>query len=109
MTDSLSTGVSTGDMNTRLELFLDKKQKGLQKVGILGQRILSRHAELEERVRQLRDLEAQPGNNDQDLDSEIREWYRELTEMVEAWDAQLTQSLGPKVCPLCPFFALREN
>lgn len=107
MTDSLSTGVSTGDMNTRLELSLDK-QKGLQKVGILGQRILSRHAELEERVRQLRDLEAQPGNN-QDLDSEIREWYRELTEMVEAWDAQLTQSLGPKVCPLCPFFDLREN
>ena len=100
MSDFFSAGVpSIGDMRAHLQLLLDNKEKQLQHVGTLGQRILSQQVQLDERVRQLHDLEAELGDN-QDLDSEIRERYRELAEMVKAWDTdntQLTQSFGPKV------------
>lgn len=100
MSDFLSTGVpSIGDMRAHLQLLLDNKEKQLQHVGTLGQRILSQQVQLDERVRLLHELEADLGD-DQDLDSEIRERYRELMEMVRAWDTdntQLTQSLDPKV------------
>ena len=98
MSDFPSSAVpSIGDMRAHLQLLLDNKEKQLQQVGTLGQRILSQQVQLDERVRQLHELEL--GDN-QDLDSEIRERYRELTEMVRAWDTdntQLTQSFGPKV------------
>lgn len=103
MSDFPSSGVpSIGDMRAHLQLLLDNKEKQLQQVGTLGQRILSQQVQLDERVRQLHELEAELGDN-QDLDSEIRERYRELTEMVRAWDGdntQLTQSFDPKVRPL---------
>lgn len=103
MSDFLSPGVpSIGDMRAHLQLLLDNKEKQLQQVGTLGQRILSQQVQLDERVRQLHELEAELGDN-QDLDSEIRERYRELTEMVKSWDTdntQLTQSFDPKVCLL---------
>jgi len=107
MSDFLSPGVpSIGDMRTHLQLLLDNKEKQLQQVGTLGQRILSQQVQLDERVRQLHELEAELGDN-QDLDSEIRERYRELTEMVKSWDTdntQLSQSFDPKVCPLSILF-----
>jgi len=102
MSDFIPQGVpSIGDMRAHLQLLLDNKEKQLQQVGTLGQRILSQQVQLDERVRQLHELEAELGEN-QDLDSDIRERYRELTEMVKAWDVdntQLTQSFDPKVCP----------
>jgi hypothetical protein len=102
MSDLHSTGVpSIGDMRANLQLLLDNKEKQLQHVGTLGQRILSQQVQLDERVSQLHELEAELGD-DQDLDSEIRERYRELMEMVRAWDTdntQLTQTFGPKVRP----------
>ena len=100
MSDFFSSGVpSIGDMRAHLQLLLDNKEKQLQQVGTLGQRILSQQVQLDERVRQLHELESELDDN-QDLDSEIRERYRELTEMVRAWDTdntQLTQSFDPKV------------
>lgn len=113
MSEFLSPGVpSIGDMRAHLQLLLDNKEKQLQQVGTLGQRILSQQVQLDERVRQLHELEAELGDN-QDLDSEIRERYRELTEMVKSWDTdntQLTQSFGPKVRPFSrSFFDPREN
>jgi len=102
MSDFFSTGMpSIGDMRAHLQLLLDNKERQLQQVGTLGQRILSQQVQLDERVRLLHDLEAELGDN-QDLDSELRERYRELTEMVKSWDVdntQLTESFGPKVCP----------
>lgn len=102
MSDFFSSGVpSIGDMRAHLQLLLDDKEKQLQQVGTLGQRILSQQVQLDERVHQLHELETELGDN-RDLDSEIRERYRELTEMVKAWDTdytQLTQSFGPKVRP----------
>ena len=113
MSDFFSTGVpSIGDMRGHLQLLLDNKEKQLQQVGTLGQRILSQQVQLDERVRQLHELEAELGDN-QDLDSEIRERYRELMEMVKGWDTdntQLTQSFGPKVCSQSyPFFDPEGN
>ena len=101
MSDSPSQVMSVGDMETHLKLLLDKKDKELQQVGTLGQRILSQQVQLDERVRQLHELEAKLGDN-QDLDSEIRKRYKELTETIKAWDmdnAQLTQSFDSKVRP----------
>ena len=86
-------------MKSHLQFLLDNKEKQLQQVGTLGQRILSQQVLLDERVRELHKLEADLGDN-QDLDSEIRERYRKLTEMVEVWDAdnaRLTQLFTPKV------------
>ena len=108
MSDALSPSVpSTGDMNAQLQLLLDSKEKELQQVGTLGQRILSQQVQLDERVRQLRELEAERVDN-QSLDPKILEQYRELTEMVKAWETdniQLTQSLDSKVRPFsCPSF-----
>ena len=113
MSDFLLPGVPPiGDMRAHLQSLLDNKEKQLQQVGTLGQCILSQQAQLDVRVTQLHKLETELGNN-QDLDSEIRERYRELTEMVKAWDAdniQLTQSFGPKACTLsCSFFDLGEK
>ena len=92
--------MSTGDVKTHLEL-LDEKEKEPQQAGVLGKRIPSQQIELGERVRQLRHLEAQPGDN-QNLESEIRERDEELTETVKARDTdnpQITQSLDSKVRP----------
>ena len=112
MADFLSVGVpSIGDMRAHLQLLLDNKEKQLQQVGTLGQRILSQQVQLDERVRRLHDLEAELGDN-QDLDSEIRERYRELMETVKAWDTdntQLTQSFGPKVRPYSRSFLYPEE
>jgi hypothetical protein len=102
MSDFILQGMpSIGDMRAHLQLLLDNKEKQLQQVGTLGQRILSQQVQLDERAHQLHELEAELGDK-QDLDSEILERYRELTEMVKSWDvdnAQLTQTFGPKVCP----------
>lgn len=100
MSSFLFPGISSiGGMKSHLQFLLDNKEKQLQQVGTLGQRILSQQVLLDERVRELHKLEADLGDN-QDLDSEIRERYRKLTEMVEVWDAdnaRLTQLFTPKV------------
>lgn len=113
MTEFLSTGVpSVGDMRAHLQLLLDNKEKQLQQVGTLGQRVLSQQVQLDERIRRLHELEAELGDN-QDLDSEIRERYRELMEAVEAWDTdnnQFAQSFtSPRVRPCSrPCFSPEE-
>jgi len=102
MSDSLSPGVPTiDDMKSHLQILLDNKEKELQQVGTLGQRILSQQVQLDERVHQLHEFEKELGDN-QDLEPEVRRRYGELTEMVKAWETdntQLTQSFGPKVRP----------
>lgn len=108
MSDSLSPGVPPiGDMKSHLQILLDNKEKELQQAGTLGQRILSQQIQLEERVRQLYELEEELGDN-QDFEPEVRKRYGELMKMVKAWDAhntQLTQWFGPKVRPFsCSLF-----
>jgi hypothetical protein len=100
MADFANNGLSSiGDMRLHLQNLLDLKEKQLQQAGTLGQRILAQQVELEERVRQLQEVEADKGD-DEDLDSDIRDRYRDLANVVKAWDSengQLSSNLGSKV------------
>lgn len=97
MAGHISSFSSSGDMRELLQNLLDSKEKQLQQAGTLGQQLLTQRMELEERIRQLQDL---------DLDGEdaddIRDKYRELADTIKAWDAeneQLSSAFGLKVCP----------
>jgi len=96
---------TAGDMKFHLQTLLDNKEKQLQQAGSLGQRVLAQQMELEERIRQLQDLEADKGE-DEDIDEEALERYRELSETIIAWDAenaQLSSAFGSsKVCTNYP-------
>ncbi|KAF8905236.1 hypothetical protein CPB84DRAFT_1745558 [Gymnopilus junonius] len=87
---------TAGDMKFYLQNLLDSKERQLQQAGSLGQRVLAQQMELEERIRQLQELEADKGEDDQ-IDHEARERYHELAETVVAWDqenAQLSSAFG---------------
>ncbi|KAF8889574.1 hypothetical protein BD779DRAFT_1662013 [Infundibulicybe gibba] len=87
---------SAGDMKFHLQNLLDSKEKQLQQAGTLGQRVLAQQMELEERIRQLQELEADKSEED-DIDAEARERYRELADTIIAWDsenAQLSNAFG---------------
>lgn len=84
---------SAGDMKAHLQILLDSKEKQLQQAGTLGQRVLAQQMELEERIRQLQEIEA--GRNDDDeVDAEASTRYRELAETISAWDAENAQLSG---------------
>ncbi|PPR01243.1 hypothetical protein CVT24_006007 [Panaeolus cyanescens] len=88
---SLNDPFSTaGDMKFHLQNLLDSKEKQLQQAGSLGQRVLAQQIELEERIRQLQELEAHKGEDDE-IDHEARERYRELSDTILAWDAENAQ------------------
>ncbi|PPQ80542.1 hypothetical protein CVT25_001575 [Psilocybe cyanescens] len=87
---------TAGDMKFQLQNLLDSKEKQLQQAGSLGQRVLAQQMELEERIRQLQELEADKGEDDE-IDHEARERYRELADTIVAWDtenAQLSSTFG---------------
>ncbi|KIK68458.1 hypothetical protein GYMLUDRAFT_54091 [Collybiopsis luxurians FD-317 M1] len=78
---------SAGDMRSHLQSLLDAKEKQLQQAGTLGQRVLAQQMELEERIRQLQELDADK-SDDEELDLETKEKYQELAESLLAWDAE---------------------
>jgi hypothetical protein len=87
---------SAGDMKFHLQNLLDSKEKQLQQAGTLGQRVLAQQMELEERIRQLQEIDADKGE-DEEIDDEARDRYRELAETIKAWDtenAQLSNTFG---------------
>ncbi|KAH7926165.1 hypothetical protein BV22DRAFT_1087687 [Leucogyrophana mollusca] len=89
---------STSERKFQLQLLLDEKEKQLQQAGTLGQRVLAQQIELEERVRQLQELDAERGDEDE-FDSDARERYRELAETIKTWNlenAQLSSTFGTK-------------
>ena len=86
--DPLTLTFSTsGDLKYHLQTLLDAKEKQLQQAGSLGQRVLAQQMELEERIRQLQDLEADKGE-DEGIDGEARERYAELADTIVAWDRE---------------------
>lgn len=90
---------SAGDMKFHLQNILDSKEKQLQQAGTLGQRVLAQQMELEERIRQLQEADADKPEDDE-LDAEAAERYRDLAETIKAWDAenaQLSSAFGNKV------------
>lgn len=109
MSEFANNGLSSiGDMRLHLQNLLDLKEKQLQQAGTLGQQILAQQVELEERVRQLQEVEADKGD-DEDLDSDIRDRYRDLAVIVKGWDAEnglMSNSFGSRVTRL---FFVRAN
>ncbi|THH03317.1 hypothetical protein EW146_g10465, partial [Bondarzewia mesenterica] len=94
-------------MRHHLQNLLDGKEKQLQQAGALGQRVLAQQVELEERVRQLHEIDADKTDDDE-IPADMRERYRELAESVKAWDAenvQLSSVFGSKV-RFSPSFSL---
>ncbi|KAE9407873.1 hypothetical protein BT96DRAFT_1013781 [Gymnopus androsaceus JB14] len=81
---------SAGDMRSHLQSLLDAKEKQLQQAGTLGQRVLAQQMELEERIRQLQELDADKGD-DEELDLEAKERCKELAESLISWDAENAQ------------------
>ncbi|EGO03686.1 hypothetical protein SERLA73DRAFT_165305 [Serpula lacrymans var. lacrymans S7.3] len=95
---SAHTFSSAAEMKFHLQSLLDSKEKQIQQIGILGQRLLTQQAELDERVRQLQEIEGDK-SEDEDMDTEARERYRDLAEVISTWDtenAQLSSTLGSK-------------
>ncbi|KAG1730816.1 coiled-coil protein [Suillus paluster] len=92
---------SAGQRKFRLQLLLDSKERQLQQAGTLGQRVLAQQIELEEKIRQLQEFDAERAE-DEELDTDARERYRELAETISAWDAenaQLSSAFGQKRPP----------
>ncbi|KAJ7204776.1 hypothetical protein GGX14DRAFT_500974 [Mycena pura] len=95
---------SAGDMKYHLQSLLDAKERQLQQAGSLGQRVLAQQMELEERIRQLQELDADKLDDDE-VDDEARERYRELAGTLRAWDnenAELSSAFGSKRPPSPP-------
>jgi hypothetical protein len=93
---SLNAISSAGDMRFYLQNLLDSKEKQLQQAGTLGQRVLAQQMELEERIRQLQEIEADKSDDDE-VDPGVRDRYRELADSIMAWDtenAQLSSAFG---------------
>lgn len=87
----LTSPVSPGDMRSHLQNLLDDKEKQLQHAGTLGQQLLAQRMELEERIRQLQDLEMDAGSDDEDAEMSVRERYRDLADTVKQWDTENEQ------------------
>lgn len=78
---------SAGDMRFRLQALLDNKEKQLQHARMLSQRVLAQQMELEEMIRQLQEPDVE-GEDDNEVDAEATERYRELVETMRTWDAE---------------------
>ena len=87
----LTSPVSPGDMRSHLQNLLDDKEKQLQHAGTLGQQLLAQRMELEERIRQLQDMELDAGSDDEDAEMSVRERYRDLADTVKQWDTENEQ------------------
>lgn len=85
-TASLST--NGGDMRFYLQTLLDGKEKQLQQAGTLGQQLLAQRMELEERIRQLQELDLDGDDDLAAADTGVRDKYRELAETIKQWDSE---------------------
>jgi DNA replication protein DnaC len=96
-------------MKYHLQNLLDSKEKQLQQAATLGQRVLAQRVELEERIRQLQEMDADK-TDEEEIDSEGRERYRELAKTIEGWDEENAVLSGAfdtgKVCLFFSFSVL---
>ena len=102
---------SQGNMRLHLQALLDNKEKQLQSAATLGHQLLAQRMELEERIRQMQELELDGSGSDDGLDGSVRDKYRDLADAIKAWDTeneQLTSVFGAKVSGnLACLFSLR--
>ncbi|KAH9848344.1 hypothetical protein C2E23DRAFT_889192 [Lenzites betulinus] len=91
---------TTDSMRQHLQALLDNKEKQLQSAATLGHQLLAQRMELEERIRQMQELELDSGNvsgSEDGLDVSVRDRYRELSDAIKGWDTeneQLTSVFG---------------
>ncbi|KAI0822893.1 hypothetical protein BC628DRAFT_1521193 [Trametes gibbosa] len=91
---------TTDSMRQHLQALLDNKEKQLQSAATLGHQLLAQRMELEERIRQMQELELDSGNvsgSEDGLDVSVRDRYRELADAIKSWDTeneQLTSVFG---------------
>ena len=78
---------TAGDMKFHLKILLDSKERQLQQADSLGLRVLAQQIELEERIRQLQELKADKGEEDE-IDHEARQRYHDRAEIIMAWDSE---------------------
>lgn len=89
-----------GNMRLHLQILLDNKEKQLQSAATLGHQLLAQRMELEDRIKQMQDLELDGTGSDDGLDGSVRDKYRELADAIKAWDTEnehLTSVFGSKV------------
>ncbi|KAH9917659.1 uncharacterized protein BXZ73DRAFT_53318 [Epithele typhae] len=90
---------SQGNMRLQLQALLDDKEKQLQSAATLGHQLLAQRMELEERIKQMQELELDSSGSDDGLDASVRDRYRELADAIKAWDMEnehLTSVFGSK-------------
>lgn len=88
---------SVSDMKQHLQSLLDSKEKQLEQAATLGQQVLAQRLELEQRIGQLEAAMNEKADED-DIDSEARRRYRDLTDTLGGWDsenAQTSATFGP--------------
>lgn len=90
---------SAGSMRSYLQNLLDTKEKQLQQAGTLGQRVLAQQMELEERVRQLQDIDSER-TEEEEVSVDTRQRYRDLANTLKSWDEEnltLSSTFGTSV------------
>lgn len=95
---------SNGDMRELLQNLLDSKEKQLQQAGELGQQLLAQRVELEERIRQLQELDLEGDGGD-----DLRDHYRELADTIKGWDAENEQLSSIFVPEVRPFWLMKTS
>ncbi len=88
------------NMQFLLQTLLDNKEKQLQSAATLGHQLLAQRTELQDKIRQMQELELENSGVDESFDGSVRDKYRELVDSIKAWDAeneQLTSVFGSKV------------
>jgi hypothetical protein len=101
----LHTHISAGDMKLHLQELLVSKGKQLEQAATLGQRVLAQQMELEERIRRLQDIDGDQAD-DEEVNSEARDRYRELIDTIQSWgaeNAKLSSTFGSHTVSI-PFF-----
>lgn len=84
---SFNATTDIASVRAQLQRLLDSKESQLQQAGALGQRVLAQQMELDERVRQLQDIDADRGEQDEPSD-EMRLKYRELAKTIKGWNEE---------------------
>ncbi|EJD03472.1 uncharacterized protein FOMMEDRAFT_20543 [Fomitiporia mediterranea MF3/22] len=82
-----ASNTNASDLRATLQSLLDSKERQLQQAGTLGQRVLAQQMELEERVRQFQDMDANRGDRDEPS-AEMRLQYRDLANTIQSWNEE---------------------
>ncbi|CAG7850038.1 Anucleate primary sterigmata protein A [Serendipita indica DSM 11827] len=80
--DSSSVG---GQMRHKLQALLDEKERQLQQVEALSQRVLAQQMELEERINQIAELDEAGTGANTDEESEMRAQLDDLAQTMHGW------------------------